>query len=712
MDAKKAEFQKRLLETFRAEAAEHLAVLSTGLVRIEKEADREGRRRLTEEIFREAHSLKGAARAVGLRSVESVCQSLEGFFALWKRGELAPEAAQMDALLHAVDTASRIITENAENTTSMEAAREAVKRIDDMLAAAHAGAPAPPPPPPVAAPNAAPAAVDTLRIKASTLEAAVLQAEQLTEVKLAFEHHAREAAAIAEEMGRVEREADGGRPDPGSLRARVSALASSLEGDRRVFQALVDDLMDRLKRAAMTPIGPFLEGFRRPVRDLAQERGKEAALVLSGGEMEADRRILEGLRDPLLHILRNCVDHGIEAPEVRARAGKPAAGAVSIAVARASATRIRIVVSDDGAGIDARKVLDAAVRQGTVDAEKAARMDRAEILALIFESGVSTSSSVTDISGRGLGMAIARDTVAALGGSVKAESRPGSGTAFTILVPVAHSAFRAVHVEAAGMPFLFPASLVERTLRVPERSLRSVGGERTVDVDGTAVSLADLAEVLGLPRPASRRGPADSPHAVVVRSGGTRLALAVDRVIGVQDVLVKGLGRLLARVRGVSAAAALGSGRTVPILEIHDLVRMARRTGGKPDAGQRADAGSKKRILLAEDSITSRALLSGILESAGYAVRTAVDGAEAWTFLQRGGFDMLISDVEMPRMDGFQLTERIRATEEWAELPVILVTTLDTVRDRERGIEAGADAYIVKSSFDQETLLEVVRRHL
>jgi two-component system chemotaxis sensor kinase CheA len=473
---------------------------------------------------------------------------------------------------------------------------------------------------------------------------------------------------------------------------------------------MVDTLLDGVKEMQLLPLDSLLETLPRMVRELARDRGKRADLSTQGGEIEIDRRILEELKDPLIHLLRNCVDHGIETPEVRQQMSKSAHGTISITISQKDGGKIDLVIADDGAGIDLEKVRAAVTKAGELPAEEARQLDEQEVLALVFRSGISTSPIITDLSGRGLGLAIAREKIEQLGGVITLESQAGTGTTFRILLPLTLATFRGVLVRASERLFVVPASSVERVERFAAGDIRTVENRETIPLNGQALSLVRLGDVLELP---PREASGDGVHAVVLGSGLGHIAFQVDEVLGEQEVLVKTLGPQLARVRNVASASVLGTGEVVPVLNVPDLMKSATQTAAIPrqhgTAEMLADV-AKHTILVVEDSITSRSLLKNILESAGYAVSTAVDGIDAYTTLKTETFDLVVSDVEMPRMDGFDLTARIRADNNLSELPIVLVTALEQREHRERGIEVGANAYIVKSSFDQSNLLEVVRR--
>jgi two-component system chemotaxis sensor kinase CheA len=350
-----------------------------------------------------------------------------------------------------------------------------------------------------------------------------------------------------------------------------------------------------------------------------------------------------------------------------------------------------------------------------VSAEEADQLGEQDAIALTFRSGVSTSPIITEVSGRGLGLAIVREKVERLGGTITLKSRHDGGTSLRILLPLTLATYRGILVRAGDHVLVIPAIAVERVTRVAGENIRTVANRETIPLDGQTVSLVWLSDILDMPRKNAAGGLGDSAQAVVLSLGSVRVAFRVEEILGEQEVLVKALGPKLVRVRNVAGASVLGTGQVVPVLNVPDLMKSAVKPMAPPltlNAAGKSAATKKQSILVVEDSITSRALLKNILESAGYNITTAVDGIDAYTALKTGTFDLVVSDVEMPRMDGFDLTAKVRSDKQLAELPVVLVTALESREHRERGIDVGANAYIVKSSFDQSNLLEVIRRLL
>lgn len=746
-------FLKRLLATFKAEAAEHVRALSAGLIEIEETSQAQQRQRLIESIFRDTHSLKGASRAVGMGHIEALCRAGEEVFAALKKGQIELSPTLLDQLHAAVGVLERYLL--ALESGPAPADLTAAQQIQNLLGQAargtmpppsdtaarpelsgRVGAEAPAPAQEIAHPLAETAA--TVRVRVQRLDAVLFQAEALLSAKLIAQQHThelrearrlfaaqhRDRAKLAPDIRRLQRALGGNGTRARymgeaavqlrrvldylgaeesffrSFESRLTAAAEAAGKGERSLGGQVDALLGTVKQVLMLPMVSITEGLPKLVRDLSRQQGKEADFRTSGEDIEIDRRILEEMRDPLIHLVRNCIDHGIETPQARERAGKARRGRIALSASQVQAGKIEIRIADDGAGINVESLRATARKLGLPDE------DGERLLSLVFESGVSTSPMVTDISGRGLGLAIVRDKVERLGGSIVVESRPGAGTMFRLVLPLSLATFRGVRVRAASEEYIFPTMALERVIRLAREDIVTMERREVIRLEEQAVAVARLAEVLELPG-AQADLPAVVP-AVVAGTGERRIAFVVDEVVGEQEVLAKGLGRQLRRVRNIAGATVLGTGKVVPILYVPDLFRSARRCSRA--APRRAAAQPVvKSLLVAEDSITSRTLLKGLLESAGYRVETAADGMEAYMRLRSGAFDLLVSDVDMPRMSGFDLTARVRADRQLTDLPVVLVTALDSREDRERGADAGANAYIVKSSFDQSNLLSVIR---
>ena len=744
MTTKDDEFLKKLQATFKVEAEEHLQAIAAGLLELEKTSAPDAQRKIVETVFRAAHSLKGAARAVDFIEIESRCQSLEDVFASWKRQESAPSPSTFDAAHRALNA----IINDMSAPQASRGARAARAAFDQPVRRQKVSVPAPVVPPVPVAEQKTFSSEETVRITIAKLDARLVEAEEMLTAKLTagqraedlrelahrFEAWRNEWAVVEPEAlalrQAIDRAASGRadhRPSVGlarlleffdwnmdhlkSLQSKVVALTRTAEQDRHVIGKLVDDLQEDSKKLLLLPFATLAALLPKLVRDLCRDQGKEADLVIRGEEVEIDKRILEEMKDPLIHLLRNCVDHGVEPPEARVRLGKPSRATITLAVSPVNGSKVELLVSDDGAGISTEKVKESAIKLGLLSADDARQLGDAEARTLIFQTEVSTSPIITRVSGRGLGLAIVREKAEKLGGTVSVESQPHQGTSFRIVLPLMLATFRGILIEVAGRLFVVPTLHVERVASVKTDDVQTVEGRETIALSGRAVALVRLVDVLELPHAESDNEPSATTLVLVLGMGDQRIAFAVDAVRDEQEVLVKPLRKPLVRVRHIAGATVLGSGRVAPVLNVADLLKSAGKTGGAAvRMAARTKPAEAKAVLVVEDSITSRMLIKSILESAGYKVKTAVDGMEAFALLRAENFDLVVSDVEMPRLNGFDLTARIRADKKLAELPVVLVTALEMREDRERGIDVGANAYLVKSSFDQSNLLEAIRR--
>lgn len=756
------DFLQRMQATFVAEAHEHLQTLSDGLLRLERAIPpQEGQQEL-DRIFRAAHSLKGAARAVEMTRIETLCQSLEDVFAGWRTRQSTPPFTETDGLHRAIDAMLALLGPLDGRSGTAPSAEPAAIGTDLHAA----GRPVPPPAPPWAGDTAAPSPPHrtrpglqpaTVRISLDKLTAQLVGAEEMLGAKQAAGHRLAEIRVFAgwiaewrkawqeletDTRHMRQRMAGGQHPvdssgrvtaDPGlarvldfldwgsdTLRAAEGRLGDSVRAAQQEHDAigkLVDDLLDSAKRLLLLPFSSIVTPFSKLVRDQCRDQGKEADLTISGGHIEIDKLILDELKDPIVHMLRNAVDHAIEPAAHRLAAGKPPRATLTLALSQRDDQRVHLRLTDDGSGIDVDALKAAALHRGLLTEDEVARLDDSAAVALALRPELSTRSEVTALSGRGLGLAIVQETVDRLGGEIEIHSSRGAGTSLSITVPTVRSTFRGVLCEAAGQAFLISTVSVEHVARVRREDIRTLEGHDSVMLGGRLVGLGRLTDILELRPTSPPAGEADGLQILHVRAGAQSLALAVDVVLDEQEVLVKPLRRPLCRVRNVAAAAMLEGGRIVPILHVPDLLLSARRVaGGSAGLSPPSQATltpprhASRSILLAEDSITSRMLLKTILESAGHTVKTAVDGLEAFALLRAETFDLLISDVEMPRLNGFDLTARVRADVRLSKLPVILVTALASRADRERGFDVGASAYIAKSGFDQEHLIEAVTR--
>lgn len=738
---------RELLQTFQAEAAEHLQTLNMALLALEARPEEPRRRELVQEAFRAAHSLKGAARAVSLEDIEKLANAMENILEEARDSGQHLEASCYDGLYDALDTIGLLLegksvaieplinrlAQNRQGQTNEAAGSDSPPaETSGMESQIVSNTPRAEPlaarPPVSDEPNSMPLVVnseETIRVGITKLDNLMAQVGELLVSRMNAEQRAAEMRAIRYQLAgwsKVSREIKILLPqvknDAGkrlteilldyeeqfqAVTQDVSHFDQHLRQDSLRLRVIAAQLQENVRHVRMVPFETLVPGLQRAVRDAAHIEGKQVAFQVTGGEVELDKKVLEALKDPILHMLRNAVSHGIEAPEARQRLGKPIEGRVTLALQQRGG-EVRITVRDDGAGFDVERLRRAGGIDGNELDERASQDD---IIGLAFISGITTAEEVTALSGRGIGLDVVRQRVEALQGRIEVESAFGKGARIHLLVPVSLAISRGLLVRVGDERYVLPLLSIEKIV-VPRQTF-TVGGQTMLTVDGATVPLVALATLLE--RPVVNQNE-QNPLAVIMPVADQRLALLVDDVLTEQEVAVKPLGKPLAHVRNVAGAALMGDGKPVVILNAADLVRSVKGMR-KSLVIQHREAAHKDRhahILVVDDSITTRTLEKNILETAGFEVTTATDGMEALRQLKERHIDLVVSDVEMPNMDGITLTRHLREINDYKDLPIILVTSLESREDRERGMVAGADAYIVKRGFDQAELLKTIQQ--
>ncbi|MEG4986805.1 hybrid sensor histidine kinase/response regulator [Microcoleus sp. BR0-C5] len=515
----------------------------------------------------------------------------------------------------------------------------------------------------------------------------------------------------------------------------VNRLRNRVYEDTARLELIAEALESGIRTLRLLPLSTIFNLFPRTVRDLAKREGKEVALVIEGGETTADKRILEEMKDPLMHMIRNAIDHGIETVEERKKLGKPPVATLRIKGYNI-ASNIIIEVADDGRGLNLESIKQTAIKRNICTLEQLAEMTETQVQYLIFTPGFSTKKFVTEVSGRGVGLDVVRTNVEALKGSIQVESLPGKGCTLRLQISTSLATANVLIVVVEDIPYALPVEFVDTAQQVSQSEIFAIEGKETILSKGQPLSVAHLTDLLelnnrqGWHKTRSLRQETGSEiliinqkylqnstskmPCIVLKVGEERLGLFVDALIDEQDVVMKPQSQLLKRVRNVSGATILATGEVCMVLNPHDLIKSVRQQVSSRGVGiarsQLETASRKQVILLAEDSIATRTQEKRILEGAGYEVVTAVDGLDAFHKLKTRDFDAVISDIQMPNLDGLALTIKIREQKEYSELPIILVTSLASDEDKKRGADAGANAYIPKGTFNQDVLVETLKR--
>lgn len=738
-----------MLDLFLQEAQTHAASLNEGLLELEKDPAAAGR--LVEPLMRAAHSIKGAARIIGLPIVVELAHAMEDGFVAAQQGRFAIEPAVVDLLLEAVDLFAGLGEQRPEKTESWLNERAAdFVRLTTATRQCQTPGGTPPARPVAPQPEEKPAAqpvqgsakesspspegAETAARRDVQVSADILDrlmglageslvesrrlgafVENLLQMKKSHNQLVLALEGLRDEL--VDDETAGRWKTLGLNAAHLAKQGQELLGrymmDFENFSLRTDDLANRLYdtvlASRMRPSGDGVKGFPRMVRDLARELGKKISFEIIGEGTPVDREILEKLQAPLNHLLRNAVDHGLEPPEERYDAGKPPEGKLTL-TARHHAGMLNITVADDGRGINLEKVRQRVIERKMLSEEMARDLTEAELLEFLLLPGFTTTNKVTRVSGRGVGLDVVHSMVQELRGVVRMESRLGEGTAIHLKLPLSLSVIRVLLVECGGEKFAIPLNRIEGILAVPVADIHSLENRQYITVNGEHIGLIPGHQLFELEEAARDR---EHVPVVVLRDAENSFGLTVDALLEERDLAIRPLDSRLGKVQDVNAAALLEDGSVVLILDVDDLVRSIdnllsggrlKRVRGAIQEGRRL----RKQVLVVDDSITVREMQRHLLENKGYEVKTAVDGVDGWNAVRADKFELIISDVDMPRMNGIELVRHIKQNQETKNLPVIIVSYKDREEDRKRGLEAGADYYLTKSSFHDATYLEAI----
>jgi two-component system chemotaxis sensor kinase CheA len=741
-----------LLNIFWVEVGDYLQSLNRTLLQTEAAAqsDPEALR----EMNRVAHSMKGAARAVGIQVIETLAHSMEDIFSAALKQKIELTHGVCDLLYDGLDLIQNVVNGTENDPTILASTME---RLEEVVAIAESPKPHTPAEKKRTTAMRAvavgaeenltiqiPVAEESIRVPVSRMDRLMGEVSELLVMRMHSEERQRDFQQLQKLNRRWQREWRNVRTayirlarrlqhESGDVPEEVLMLFKFLETNQRFLMEmnrqlvalsrdmttynaqlsmLAEKLQDDIAGMRLVPFETLVSGFQRLVRDLGRDTDKEAHLEVIGSSVEMDKTALDVLKEPIMHLLRNALDHGLETTKERTQKGKPPIGLVRLIVEQRGKD-VLIHISDDGRGLNADQISQAAVEAGLVTQQEAAALGTEETYNFIFHPGLTTRREVTTLSGRGLGMDIVRTRVESLRGRVSVDSTPGRGTTITLRIPLSLSRLSCILVSAGKQTFAVPSASVWRMLKLKRDQLFLAEGREMVIVENRPVPVVPMASVLGLP--VSQNGDGHEWITLLVLATGERaIAFEVEDLFSEEELVLKPLGREIANAPYVTGGALLGSGEIILVLDPNAVLRGAtgqphiRRIVEVPQDKPTTALSQTRHILIVDDSITTRTLEKHILETAGFVVSVAIDGVEAWERLREIQPDLVISDVEMPRMNGLELTRRIKEDHQFGQLPVILLTSLNKPEQREAGLHAGADAYLIKSRFEQAELLRMI----
>jgi two-component system chemotaxis sensor kinase CheA len=753
-----------LRELYKTTTKERLQKLEAGLIHLEKHPNDQTR---LEEFLREAHTLKGDSRMLGVKDVETLTHQLEDCLAAVKRGETSLTGQLCDRLYQGLDAINKLVHEAVTgeaaniNTFSIlaqlmgaddnhavpETTPNTTSEADELLfAEITASVPQiinetakldSPPEEPITTVSVDNHQIDTIRVEPEKLDFLLTQAGELSVTKLRLTQRMSEIETIlnfweewtkdslvngslfqqlnqnldTEALKRVQHFYKGTTKRIEKLGVLINQLKNATYEDTTRLDTVADRLETGIQNIRLLPLSNIFSLFPRMVRDLAKQQGKQINFVMEGGDTKVDKRIIEEIKDPLLHILRNAIDHGIEIPQERELAGK-ASTATLLLRGYQQGDRVFIEVKDDGRGLNLDSIKKTALRRGIASEAELANMTTEQIQSLIFAPGFSTKTEVTEISGRGVGLDVVRANVERLKGAITVESILGLGCQFRLQLNTTLATTAVLIVEVNNIPYAIPVEFIQKMLLVSLQEIFAIEGNQTINFEGKPVSIAWLADLLELPvtTPDSTKTLHQGKNipCIILKIGNNFLGILVDNLLDRLNIVLKPPSKLLQGVRNFAGATILSNGEVCIVLNAQDLLESVQLKGSSKTLT--IELQTIHRLLLVEDSIIIRTQMKRLLEGAGYEVTVAVDGVEGFNKLKSGNFDAVVSDVEMPNLNGLQLTAKIRQYQEYSELPILLVTTLASDEDKRKGLQAGANAYLTKGDFDQKILLDTLKR--
>ena len=741
------------------ENRDRIQKLNRAILAFEKDASN---LELLKEIMREVHTLKGTARMMGFVDIVTLSHKAEDIFVKIKEGGLQPTKRLYDIVFQALDMIANMVESKLKDVRSTTNVEEMCSRLEVVLRAS--GLPGkeevsqrkadevvseiaeskivenkPPSVLPVE-PEGKGAASEvnipqegkkTIRIGLDKIEALYNHLVELIMTQMTFRQRYEDMTKLnqyAKQLKTIKAEtgADLGSHESNNKKLhqiitrynRVEDLflreitrhADAYEADVVKLDAVTEGIRQQVMSMRMQPISTIFDLATRLVRDLSRQFNKEVDLVVSGTDVELDNNIIEILKAPLVHLLRNAIDHGIEEPSLRTSLGKKEAGVIALS-AKQEGGDVLITVEDDGKGIDKERVKETAIHKGLLSEEEAKKVSDEEIYEIITKPGFSTSKIITDTSGRGVGMDVVKTVVDRLNGSLILESTKGHGARFILKVPATIALINVLILRVGNMTLAVPSAGVNSAVHIIGKDISTLEGKASAFIEGQTIPLIHMSDIFMLAK--EERGRDGRVPIIISRSDRGKIGFIVSEFLYEKEIVFQEFKGYLKRPRYFSGVATLGTGEIVLILNIQELVKARDLSGVSPitevSKGVKPQV-KKNAILVAEDSMITAELEKNILVNAGYEVDVAIDGIDAMDKLHGKKYDLLVTDIDMPRMDGFELTSKVRADKRLKDLPVVVVTVREKVEDKRKGIEVGADAYILKKEFDQSNLLNTIKR--
>lgn len=739
------ELYKQLLVTFQAELDEGLLVISTGLIELEQcSSDAEKRKALIEKIFRTAHNIKGASRSLGIHSLGEISHAIESIFATFKNSNNTIPKSTIDICLEATDKIKLTMQSFIDKSPLPFDCDALITRMHKPLETVHAEPPEVKAEVIIPAKKAAPdkvtpiahehVAEESIRISLNLVDRISALSEEFHVNKIALEDQASAMRHLYDKLNEfipywsnVLTMVDAMAQKNELLKIRDNVhvandllldvagqvTATFRENSVRVaeYSRLNHQLQETVSELRLVPANNLLVHLPRMMRDIANTLNKNVNIEIKGGDVRIDKYVLSELKDPINHILRNAVDHGIESSKVREELGKPASGTIVVEV-KDMGNLVYFNISDDGEGLDFKKIKK---RISEVSPELVDNLDTLpenQLIDYLFNSGFSTKDAITDISGRGVGLDVVKKNITSLKGHISVTSNPNAGTTFSICVPLSLSSERGLIVRCADTFYVIPTSHIEHVQNVNITELVNVEGNQAIIIDKKPVPIKSLSSVLNLPQEDSKR---NLFPIVTMKYDQYKLAFVVDEIIGEKEIVIKAISDPLSHILCVEGGTLIDRNKVALVINPEQLICSSLKTSHymkhyniAPEKEVKSDQIKALHILVVDDSITTRTLEKNILESNKFHVTVAVNGQEAWELLNRTPFSLVITDVSMPVMDGFELTKKIKTSDKFNTIPVIIVTSLGSDAEKMRGVEVGADAYIVKNEFESSLLLKKI----